>query len=75
MMFCQGIGPWQAHITVEKQKAGYRTDEYTVRVILMRLRLQVYSHSSKNMFIHQLFVVVVTYKTHFLKLFITENVF
>ncbi len=41
MQFCQGIGPWQKNVLEAHQKAGYRTDEYSVRVILMRWRLAV----------------------------------
>ena len=39
MLFCQGIGPWQAQVPKEKQIAGYRADEYGAHVVLMRRAL------------------------------------
>ena len=39
MLFCQGIGPWQAGIPEVDQKAGYRADEFVVHVVMARRRL------------------------------------
>ena len=41
MMFAQGIGPWQAHLPTSEMVAGFRADEYSVRVVMMRWKLLV----------------------------------
>ena len=41
MLFAQGIGPWQAHLPTSERLAGYRADEYSVRVVTMRWKLLV----------------------------------
>ena len=39
MLFCQGVGPWQENVPAADKKAGYRADEYSAHVVLMRRRL------------------------------------
>ena len=41
MIFAQGTGPWQARLPMSKKLAGYRADEYSVRVVTMRWKLLV----------------------------------
>jgi hypothetical protein len=41
MLFAEGIGPWQARLPMSKRLAGYRADEYFVRVVTMRWKLLV----------------------------------
>ena len=41
MQFAQGIGPWQDHLPTSERLAGYRADEYSVRVIMMRWKILV----------------------------------
>ncbi len=41
MKFCQGIGPWQAGVSAERKRVGYRADEMSVHVVFARMRLEV----------------------------------